>query len=86
MPSIPPDAIADIQPLNRLARIRLWRPDQHVVMIIHQHIGMDLYQIPLHTFRHQVNKVFPIVRIIIYRIPVMPARRDVIPPAFDIYP
>ena len=40
VPPVKPDAVTDIEPLHRLAEVKLARLQQKMIMIVHQHVSM----------------------------------------------
>ena len=57
MPAVKPHAVAGVEPVHGPAQIALGRLRQEVVVIIHQHIGVNSHAKVLAQFSEQFQKV-----------------------------
>src|SRR5437764_621404 len=84
MSSGPPNAVGDIEPLDRRAEISLRSAHQQMIMVAHQNITVDFDKISLPHLRQQLQKVPAISLIQKNDLPVIAAIGDMIPAILEI--
>ena len=86
MKPVEPSTIGHIQPLHGLTEISLRRLDLQMVVVTHQHIGMDLKSEPGRQNAQQVEKM-QISMLVGKDLPLFQAAvDDVIPAVFNVEP
>src|SRR5438552_13261280 len=86
MSSGPPNAVGDIEPLERGAEISFRSAHQQMIVVAYQNITVDFHKISLPHLRQQLQKVPAISLIQINSLPVIAAISDMIPAILEIDP
>ena len=80
VPPVKPDAVADVEPLHRAAQVGLPRFHQQVIMVVHQHLGMNPQPEPLGQLPQQLQKTRAVGVLPVNGLSLVAASRNVVAP------
>ncbi len=78
VPPIKPDTVADVEPLHGTAQVGARCFDEQMIVVIHQHIGVDTNREALGGLRQQFEEVSAIGLLPVDRLSLIASRRDVV--------
>src|SRR5437764_13046841 len=79
MPPIEPNRVAYIEPVNGPGKVRFGDFDQQMVVIGHQHVGVQPHSKHAHHLFQQLQEMAPVLVIAENIATLIAARREVIP-------
>jgi len=82
MLAIEPHAVRNVEPLNGLAEVGLWRLDQQMVMIRHQSVAVNQESKPGRQLRQQLQKMARVSQGPKDRASLDPTVNHMVPPIF----
>src|SRR5659263_399645 len=75
------DTVTDVEPLPRATQVRLRQLDDQVIMVVHQHEGMQPQPEPRHHFSQQLAEVLPVSIVPVNGAPLIAPPGEMIPSA-----